>query len=64
MLDPNDESISTTVYSSGGTLDKSPVKFLDEFNGKKVKAKIGIRDQFYKGKLRIDVLNETVTLAE
>lgn len=64
MLDPNDESISTTVYSSGGTLDKSPVKFLNEFNGKKVKAKIGIRDEFYKGKLRIDVLNETVALAE
>lgn len=64
MVDPNDESKSTTIYSNGGAIDKNTINFLDEFNGKKVKAKIGIRDEFYKAKLRIDVLNETITLAE
>lgn len=64
MVDPNDESKSTTIYSNGGAIDKNTINFLDEFNGKKVKAKIGIRDEYYKAKLRIDVLNETITLAE
>jgi len=60
MIDLDNNEVFISVYSGSF----SNVEFLEKYEGKKVKAKIGIRDEYYKSRFRVDVLNETIEVIE
>lgn len=58
------ETKDIMVYSNGQTSETNAVNFLNEYEGKRCKALIGIRDSKNGSKYRFDVLRNAITVVE